>query len=113
MTAPGAAKTNPKKLIATAKINIPLKALNSAKQRYLCATNLCPNSCNKNPSPTVNPETINIVVNTEEKTSPFDNIIAKAKDIATHAFNKCSISIWLNFILQNKVKCFIKVTYYT
>ena len=37
ITAPGAAKIIPKKLIAIAKINMKSKDLNSAKQLYFCA----------------------------------------------------------------------------
>ncbi len=38
----------------------------------------------------------------EENTSPSENKIAKAKVITTHAFNKCSISVSLNFIILIK-----------
>ena len=43
----------PKKDIAIASKSIVSNERNSAKQPYLCATNLCPSSCSKNPVPTV------------------------------------------------------------
>ncbi len=112
-TAPGAANTNPRKLIPRAKRSIRLSALNSASQLYFCATSLCASSWNKNPRPTVKsaiPKYTRTLRSVTLFTNGLERIIVNARLIASHALRSSRISfLCISIFFLIFVSCYVNL----